>query len=278
MKLVAFCALAAGASLAGASLGCAGADATTLAASSSPGPVRMAASSEIGLVPGESMSYEVRLGGLLAGEAALAVGELGTFEGRRAVVVKSRAATAGAAALVKHVVDEATTTIDMDSGRPIRLETNVELGDKKTTALARFTGSKAEVTYETGGKPTSYKLDFGTVTVHDTHSAMAQLRGWKGARGQTRTVFVVGGRRLWRIDVTYVGEESIGSAVGNRRAIRYDGASYRANGKLGVEPGKPSRTFTVWVSDDADRVPLKMSAKTELGEITMQLVEYNRSK
>jgi len=255
--------------------GCAGADATTLATTPSL-PSLHGAPTEIGLVPGESMSFEVRLGGVLAGEAQLAVGQVGDLDGHRAVVVRSRAATAGAVALIKHVVDEATTTIDIDSGRPLVLDTNVELGDKQTTAHAKFTGSIADVTYETSGKQSSYKVDFGRVTVHDTHSAMAQLRGWKGARGQTRSVFVVGGRRLWRIDVTYAGEETIGSSVGNRRVIRYDGASYRATPKLGVEPGKAARTFSVWVSDDGDRVPLKMTAKTELGEIAMTLLEYTR--
>src|SRR5690242_2862946 len=88
--------------------GCAGAEAMTLPPSPAPG---VTATNAVGLNPGESMAFEVRLGGVLAGEAALAVGELGDFGGRRAVVVKSRAATAGAAALIKKIVDEATTVI-----------------------------------------------------------------------------------------------------------------------------------------------------------------------
>ena len=41
----------------------------------------------IGLNPGESMAFEVHLAGLLAGEAQLAVGALGDYQGHRAVVV-----------------------------------------------------------------------------------------------------------------------------------------------------------------------------------------------
>jgi hypothetical protein len=254
--------------------GCAGAEAMTLA----PQGTSSSATGEIGLHPGESMAYEVRLGGLLAGEAELAVGETGTFEGHRAVVVKSRAATAGAAALIKKIVDEATTVIDLDSGRPLKLDTYVVQDGKTTTAQARFTGNIANVTYsrDDEGKPHSYKIDFGAMTVHDTHSAMAQLRGWRATPGTTRTVFVVGGRRLWRVDVRYVGEETIGSILGNRRAVHFDGASYHARANFGVESDKPSRTFSVWLSDDADRVPLKMSAHTELGEVTMALTDYTR--
>jgi hypothetical protein len=257
--------------------GCAAADAMTPSPPTQPSPVTVQ-TNEVGLNPGETMAFEVRIGGVLAGDAALAVGDLGDFEGKRAVVVKSRAQTAGAAALIKHIVDEATTVIDMDTGRPLQLETLVEMGSKRTTATARFTGPIADVTYNRSGdkEPHNYKLNFGTNTVHDTHSAMAQVRGWKGKPGDTRTVFVVGGRRLWRVDVKYVGDETIGTALGNRRTVKFDGVSYRARPDFKVEGNLPARTFSVWLSDDADRVPLKVVAHTELGDLTVDLTEYNR--
>jgi hypothetical protein len=257
--------------------GCAGAEAMTLPQSAKPGAVETT-TNQVGLNPGETMAFEVRLGGVLAGEAALAVGQLGDFEGKQAVVVKSRAATAGAAALIKRIVDEATTVIDMQTGRPLQLETFVEQGGKTTTAQAKFNGTIADVTYKRSDDPDphNYKINFGAQTVHDTHSAMAQVRGWRAAPGTTRTVFVVGGRRLWRIDVKFVGTETIGSALGNRRAVRFEGASFRAKPNFTVETDKPMRTFTVWLSDDADRVPLKVLASTELGDITVDLVDYQR--
>jgi hypothetical protein len=255
--------------------GCAGADAT-------PAPQTPAAAgpatTQLGLYPGETMAYEVQLGGVLVGEAQLAVGEIGLVEGRRALVVKSRAATAGAAALVRNIVDEATTVIDADTGRPISVETNVVMGEKRTAASATFSGTSASVTYRRTAEaaPQTAKIDFGTNALHDAHSAMAQLRGWKAAPGTTRTVFIVGGRRLWRVDVTYAGEGTIGSALGNRRTVMYDGIAYRAKRDLTVESRLPARTFRVWLSDDADRVPLQVTAKTELGDVVMTLAEYAR--
>jgi hypothetical protein len=257
--------------------GCAGAEAMTLPQTAKPGTISTA-SNEIGLNPGESMAFEVRLGGVLAGEAALAVGEIGEVEGKRAVVVKSRAATAGAAALIKKITDEATTVIDMDSGRPIQLDTLVEMGSKRTVATAKFTGTIADITYTRSDdpKPHTYKINFGTNTVHDTHSAMAQVRGWRPTPGTTRSVFVVGGRRLWRVDVRYLGTETIGTALGNRSAIKFEGASFRARPNFTIETDKPMRTFTVWLSDDADRVPLRVTANTELGEVAVELTDYQR--
>ncbi len=254
--------------------GCAGAEAMGM---QTPAPV-VAPPDELGLHPGETMAFEVQLGGILVGEAQLAVGEIGMVEGHKAVVVRSRAATAGAAALLKKISDEATTVIDVETFRPVSLETVVEQSGKRVAASATFTGNTAKVTYQRSGdkEPKTSILNFGTTTVHDAHTAMAALRGWKGTKGQTRTVFVVGGRRLWRVDVTYAGEETIGGALGNRRAIVFDGKSFRARSNMTVESDKPARTFKVWLSDDADRVPIKVTASTELGEIAMDLVEYNR--
>ena len=254
---------------------CAGADAMTVAPPSAP---KAAPGVEIGLSPGENMAFEIRIAGMLAGEAQLAVGALGDYQGHRAVVVKSHAATAGAVALIKHVVDDATTVIDMQTGLPLALDTLVEQGDTKTTATAKLTGSHAEITYVRSDEkaPRTFKLEFGNITVHDSHSAMAQLRGWRAAPGTTRTVFIIGGRRLWRVDVTFAGNDTVSSPIGNQRAVRFTGTAFRTNRQLEPETDKPTRTFSVWLSDDADRVPLKVTATTELGEIAMDLVEYSR--
>jgi uncharacterized protein DUF3108 len=267
-----------------ASSGCAGAEANALA----PAPALRPASApiEVAINPGETMAFEVRIAGLVAGEAQLAVGELGAYEGHRAVVVKSRAATAGAAAMIRHIVDEATTVVDVDTGRPLQLDTVVEQGETRSTASAKFTDNVADITYARSNEdqPHHLRIDFGKgaaaaagIQVHNAHSAMAQLRGWRAAPGTRRTVFVVGGRRLWRIDVTYAGQDTIGSVIGNRRAIRLSGESYRARPDFSPETPRPTRTFTVWLSDDADRVPLKVTARTELGDVVMNLTEYNRN-
>lgn len=238
----------------------------------------VAESKELGLFPGETMAFEVHLGGMLAGQAQLAVGDIGDLGGHHALVVKSRAETAGAAKLVKNIVDEATTTIDADTGRPLELDTTVVMNDKTSTAHVVFTGSIANGTFTRPDDPTphTYKVDFGKITVHDSHSAMAQMRGWRAAAGTTKQIYVVGGRRLWRVDMTFVGFETVGSAVGNRRTVHLSGSAFRARNNLKLEGDKATRTFEVWITDDADRVPLKMTAHTELGDVAMDLTDYQR--
>ncbi|MGE0872578.1 MAG: DUF3108 domain-containing protein [Kofleriaceae bacterium] len=255
-------------------MACAGAEAMSLQQPAAPPETGF----QLGLHPGETMAFEVRLAGILAGEAQLAVGQVGDVDGRPAVVVKSRAATAGAAALVKHIVDEATSVIDVATGRPLTLESLVESGDKTITASAAFARDGVQVLYQRSQDkaPRKIKLKSGAHVIHDAHTAMADLRRWRANTGAQRSVFIIGGRRVWRVDLSCGGVTTIGSALGNRRAIRYDGRAFRAKNNLQVESTKPGRTFSVWLSDDADRVPLKLVARTELGEVVMDLTDYNR--
>lgn len=263
---------------------CAGGDAKPppqkpAAAAIAPAPPAQTQHGELGLEPGETMGFELELAGVTAGEAQLAVGQVGDQDGHKAIVVTSRAATSGVAAMLKQVTDQSTTVIDADTGRPLQLDTHVDTGGVVTTGHATFAGSVATVTYSKQGDDhvTSYTVDFGQVPVHDTHSAMAELRGWHGARGQQHSVYVVGGKRLWRIDVKVAGTESIDTQLGGRRrAVKLEGAAFHVKKTLELESAAPARTFTVWLSDDADRVPLKVTAKTELGDVGMLLVDYNR--
>lgn len=232
----------------------------------------------VGLHPGETMAYEVRLAGVLAGEAQFAVGDVGDQNGTQVVVVKSRVQTAGAAALLKRISDEATTVVDVATGRPISLEAALITGDKTSTANAKFGAHSVDVTYRRPNDKEDHRmvLRFGNTVMYDAHTAMAAVRGWRAQKGATQTVWVIGGRRPWKIDMSYDGNDTIGGELGNRAAIVMSGKAYRAKADMTVDGDKPGRTFKVWLSDDADRVPLKVQAETELGDVIMDLTEYNR--
>ncbi|HTJ44333.1 MAG TPA: DUF3108 domain-containing protein [Kofleriaceae bacterium] len=232
----------------------------------------------LGLQPGESMTFEVKVGGILAGEAALAVGQPGVIDGHRAIEVRSRIATAGAFALLKKVSDEATTIIATDTATPIAMSSDVTMNGIDYHADVAFKGPAIEVTStRSDGKGVQHdRFTFGAIVAHDTHSAMASMRGWDPTPGTHRTLWVMGGKRIWKSEVTFGGRETIGTQLGNRAAIRIDGFAWRAHNDLTVDDSKPPREFSVWLSDDADRVPLRVVAKTELGDLVIELTDYQR--
>ncbi|MCE9576582.1 MAG: DUF3108 domain-containing protein, partial [Deltaproteobacteria bacterium] len=241
-------------------------DAPRVVAADAPAP-------SLGLFPGEQMSFEVKLGGILIGEASLAVGQPGMVDGHRALAVRSLIATAGAAAMLKRVSDEATTIIDADHATPLTMTSQVTTGGVDYHAEVVFHGGMIDATSTRSDTPRvgHDHFAFGDLIAHDTHTAMAAMRGWEASPGASKTLWVMGGKRIWKSVVNFDGRETIGTQLGNRAAVRYSGLAWRANGALKVDDGKPARDFVVWLSDDADRVPLKVVAKTELGEIIIEL-------
>jgi hypothetical protein len=248
------------------------------AATSTP-PAAPAGSSEgeLGLIPGELMSFEVKLAGVQVGEAALAVGELGELEGKHAITVRSKIGTTGAVRLVRALDDESTTVIDAVTGAPLRLSTHVLMNDQETFTEAVFSPGLARVEVRRGKqRARPFTFVFGELPAHDAHSAMAHIRSWRPQPGTKRTVWLVGGRRMWRVDLAYTGHDTIGTSQGNRDAVRLDGVAYRVNPDHRVDDSRPPRRFSAWISNDADRVPLRVTAVTELGDVEITLADYQR--
>jgi len=223
------------------------------------------------------MSFQVKLAGVEVGEAALAVGELGELEGKRAITVRSKIGTTGAVRLVRALDDESTTVIDADTGAPLRLSTHVLMNNQETFTEAVFSPGQARVEVRRGKQPARpFTFVFGDLPAHDAHSAMAHVRSWRPQPGTRRTVWLVGGRRMWRVDLSYAGQDAVGTAQGNRDAVRLDGVAYRVTPDHQVDDSRPPRRFSVWMSNDADRVPLRVTAITELGDVEITLADYQR--
>ena len=191
-------------------------------------------------IPGESMIYEIAFRGLRVARVQVAVGKPGWFDGRPAIIVKSRGETDGIIALLGDLDWELTTTIDLEQGTP--LETTEH-------AVITFRG-KTETNDSTrrGG-------------AHSVHSAATAMRGWRSVVGQRGDFDMRIDAATLDIAITDSAREFLDSA--GKPAVRYDGV---ARGKF---------PFKVWLSDDAARVPLALRTATKWGAVAVDLVEYN---
>jgi hypothetical protein len=136
-----------------------------------------------------------------------------------------------------------------------------------------------QVDYRTGGY--AYVYDNGGVErrtgvdgipegaePHDMHSSMMLLRAWRPHLDETAYFYVVLGRRPWRVNMTSRGPEMIKLGDDPRLTHRLDGVAVR----LGDNPEKtPPKHFSLWLSEDTDRVPLRMVADASFGQVTMTL-------
>jgi len=123
--------------------------------------------------------------------------------------------------------------------------------------------------YDNGGEAT--RTGQGSVPEgafpHDLQSALVLLRAWRPRLGEVGYFYVVLGRRLWRTEVTYAGPQVLKTESVPRLTQRLDGVSVRLWQPSGVEP----RRFSLWLTEDPERLPLRMVADASFGQVTLTL-------
>ena len=97
------------------------------------------------------------------------------------------------------------------------------------------------------------------------------------APGQTQTFQVFEGRALWRVTLTTAGTQSLPDSDGAVPALRLEGRMdpIRYDGHPDPDD-RPHRTFTLWLSNDAARVPLRLSVPIGIVDVVVELVELQR--
>jgi len=193
------------------------------------------------LVPQETMEFAVTFRGMKIATVQTAIGKQGWVEGKRAIIVKSRGKTDGLIALLGDLRWELESTIDLDRGYPLH---------DHEEAWAELAGEKNH-----DDDKHDWTEDDDR---HDLHSAIGTLRGWHPTPGEEREVRMHLGGGSFGVTIQPAGR----ARIVDRPALRYDGL---ANG---------SHKFSIWVSDDASRVPLAGETETELGTVAVELVDY----
>ncbi len=232
-------------------------------------------------IPGETMSFDISLRGVLGGTAVLGVGEPGIIDGRSAVVIQSLVQSAGLLVAIKEVRDQIFTWVDLDDGVVLKHEAESKFGKKEASIRTNLGGGEAGP-FSIDYKPRNGKMQRAVQRLpadayaFDAHAVLGRLRAWDPEDGDEQSFFLLSGRRLWRSSMRVGAHETITTAMGRRPAIRIDGVAQRMTRGLGDLKKKKPRNYSVWISDDASRLPLLVMAKTEYGDLRLELVEYRR--
>jgi hypothetical protein len=250
--------------------------------SATPSPARTGLPAGPPLVtPGERMAYSLELQGVALATLELAVGDVTAIGDRQAIVVQSRAKAVGLVKVVANIDDVFTSWIDVATGRPLRWladEFATRSTDRERTE-ADFAARKDNVV------PISFHLNdaaperepqvVSLPDVWDFNSFLMVLRAWDPPPGTRVVAEVMRSRFVWHVEMTARGKEKLTTALGTLPARRLDGHTYKLDRKGGRSPGSDERDFSIWISDDDGRVPLKVGAKTDYGEITLSITDYS---
>jgi hypothetical protein len=100
---------------------------------------------------------------------------------------------------------------------------------------------------------------------------MLYLRSQPLKDGSVCRVVVYPQTTAYLATVTVSGREKVSVRAGNYNAIKLDLKLSRVGKKLDLEPYKKFRRATLWVSDDPDRVLLRIEASIFVGTIFTEL-------
>ncbi|HSD89944.1 MAG TPA: DUF3108 domain-containing protein, partial [Kofleriaceae bacterium] len=197
-----------------------------------------------------------------------------------AIVVQAGAESTGVAALVKQVHSEFVSWLDMTTGDSLLFRVTERSGgeDSPVEHNEAHLDEYADGTFPVATK-TEEGQDINEKQVAprrptDFIAFLIGLRNWDGKTGEHRQLDVVRSRYIWRTEITLAGRKTVGTDLGDLPAVRFDAVAQRLMRDGSIDKGTEPRHFTIWISDDADRVPLILVAESEYGDIRMDIVDY----
>lgn len=231
--------------------------------------------------PGEVMSYRISIHEVEVAAFSIAVGQPTELAGRPVIVVQSGVQDAGLGSWFTKVSDNFTAWIDAKTTAPVlfradelasKSDKTVERSDAEVSALVDGAFPVRVTRPDTGETVESQVV--GDNPLYDLNGFLIVLRTWEAAPGTSLAADIIRSRYLWRTQVTMVGYESVVTELGELGALRIDGSSRRVQRDGTDDKSSDTRRYSLWISDDADRVPVKMVAHTDYGDLQMDIVAY----
>jgi hypothetical protein len=233
------------------------------------------------VTPGERMQYRVSLQGIELAAFGISVGDLVDLDGKQAVVIQGHARLTGIGSLIGGNIDDRFTSwLDVQTGQSLRFEVSEYASKSKDiehtiVELAARAGDTVPVTFRLNDDPPQPDPQkVALPTTWDLNAFLVALRTWEGPPGSRSKIEVFRSARMWTVEVTIRGKEKLVTELGELPALRFDAHTFRLNRDGTKDAESDERDFSLWISDDAGRVPLQINARTDYGDVKMQIVEY----
>jgi hypothetical protein len=231
---------------------------------------------------GEFLEAQLSLDGVVAGKGSLRVGKRCIADGKLALPVTTESGSSGLLSLLSDASAETWGLIDLDTNAPLEGRWDITNGEKR---------SLMEMDYRSGGyrvhqiryepekdpKHVRRRVDLPIEQVpHDAHSFLGYLRRWEPADGERGYLYVTVGRGLYRADMVFAGRDAIATPQGSQEAFRIDGVATRISDKTLQNVARGERQFSLWISADDRRAPLRIVIETDITKISVDLTKYSK--
>lgn len=213
--------------------------------------------------PGEKLTYRLHYGIINAGEAVLEVKpDVLTINGRQIYHIVGTGYTTGSTDWFFKVRDRYETYLDKDALLPWYFVRRVEEGGYKFSQDYSFNHFTKKVDI---GNNQKYDIP---ADVQDMVSAFYAARNMDLSRAKTGDVMSMicfMDKELWPMKIKLIGRETIDTDIGEIRCLKFRPIVQR--GRV----FKQEEDMTVWISDDANHLPVRAQADILVGSIKMDL-------
>jgi len=179
---------------------------------------------------------------------------------------------------------DATHTSSVDAGtfHPLEMKQVENVRNKKTVTHLSFdsTGVTSKET-ETPGKSVVPKTRrFDSPNLFDLFSALLYLRSQSLQDRSVQRIVVYPATSAYLATVTVLGRERLTGSSGSYNAIKLDLQLSKIGKNRELEPHRKFRRAIVWLSDDSDRLLLKIQAQVFVGTVfvDLQSVEFEGAR
>jgi hypothetical protein len=171
--------------------------------------------------------------------------------------------------------------VDAETMRPVESrQTEIYRKKKLVTDLAFSNSGVSRTRTEGIGTTKTSTVPFNFSGLHDLHSALLYLRSQPLADHSVYRLVVYPATSAYLATVKVLGRERVSVHAGSYNAIKVDIELKRVGKKFDLEPHKKFRRATIWISDDENRIPLRIEAQIFVGTVfaELQTVRFDQDK
>lgn len=255
------------ATLAGVFILTGAAEHTTSAKAPAAAPLRRMANNAFNF--GEKLTFAVKYKFVTAGYATMSVGSVpATVSDRPCYDIQFKVRTTNSFDKIFQVRDLYRTWVDVDGMFPWKFQQQVHEGDYSKDFSANI-DQKANLARTTQG---SFKVP---AYVQDVLSAFYYVRAYDVGSMKNGQSFVLKnfyGKQTHDLRVKVLGRETVSTEAGKFKCIKVEpmvkeGGLFKSEGSI-----------VIWLTDDSNKIPVKVSTKVVIGSIDSELVKYEGVK
>lgn len=219
---------------------------------------------------GEFLKFKVSYMFVNAGYATMQLGET-RYDGKAVYHAKGLGYTSGVSKTFFKVHDDYQSYFDKDSGKPYKYIRNINEGGYKKDIEGFFNHSKKSILVKEhiGKTQTSYSITPG---IQDVVSSFYHFRDHPKIgnmkTGETIELDMFFDDEIYKFKLKFLGKEEIKTKFGKLKALKF--RPYVQSGRV----FKEEESLTMWITDDANYIPLRIQASLLVGSIKADLVEY----